>query len=201
MQQARAARHQVEIAREQTELQQSIHKDSLQPLVYADIRVDKLSRLLLDLVVENTGPTVATNVRIEFDPPLRSTLATGPDDQETPGIATTLSSLPPGRRMSWNIDHAFGIFGDKGADFPKQYKVRITGDGPFGPLDPLEYVLNYEDYLNTEARNAGSLIELTQSVDKVAKAIEARSGRRGQSRSRLSTESPDCRQPLTFQAP
>ena len=120
----------MKIAKKQTQLQSRIHRDSLQPLVYVDIRVDKLSRVLLDLVVENTGPTVATNVHIEFHPPLRSTLATGPDDPETPGVAATLSLLPPGRRMTWNVDHAFEIFGDKGAEFPKQYKVRITGDGP-----------------------------------------------------------------------
>lgn len=76
-QQSKAAHAQVEIAEIQTELQKQVWIDSVQPYVYVDIRIDPVSGVRLDVVVENTGPTIATDVHIVFDPPLRSTLKKG----------------------------------------------------------------------------------------------------------------------------
>jgi hypothetical protein len=147
--------------------------DSLQPYVYADIRVDEASGDLLDLVIENTGPTVATNVQIAFEPPLRSTLATGTVDLETPGVPATLSSLPPGRRMTWLLDSAMRLFEFEHADLPRSYKVRITADGPFGELQPLEYVLDVNDFINSQIRRTGTLAEVAKEIKHVATVMKS----------------------------
>ncbi len=56
---------------EQTAIQRQIRIDAAQPYVWADVRSDDESGVLLNLVVGNSGPTVATNVRIKIDPRCR----------------------------------------------------------------------------------------------------------------------------------
>jgi hypothetical protein len=173
-QQSIAAHAQVEIAQIQTDLQKQVWMDSVQPYVYVDVRVDEVSGVLLDLVVENTGSTVATDVRIVFDPPLRSTMNTRAADVETPGMPATLSSLPPGRRMTWTLDSSLSLFEAGNEDYPRSYTVRITGEGPFGSLQPLEYVLNVEDYLGSAVRQPGTLKDVAKELAGLTKVIKAK---------------------------
>ncbi|WP_406514021.1 hypothetical protein OG851_40445 [Streptomyces sp. NBC_00161] len=55
----------------QLALAERIHREQNEPYVIVDIQPDPDGGALL-LVVENTGPTVARNVRISCDPPLES---------------------------------------------------------------------------------------------------------------------------------
>lgn len=75
--QAKAARDQTEIqreqvlaAREQTQLQLELARERLQPYVWADIQPDMQQGTLVYVMVGNSGPTVARNVKVTFDPPL-----------------------------------------------------------------------------------------------------------------------------------
>jgi hypothetical protein len=80
--QSDSAKRQADAAIRQTELQEQIHRDSSQPHLSADFTLDAAQGSLLRLVVRNEGPTVAEDVRIVFDPPIRGT-----------GLARDLSAL------------------------------------------------------------------------------------------------------------
>lgn len=158
-------------ARQQTKLQQIIRKDSAQPYVWADLRPDPPQRGLLELVVGNSGPTVATNVRVSFDPnppdlhPGRQSEIT--DRLRTQGIA----SLAPGRVMTWEL----GIVQHH---IPKtsaaHYQLTVEADGPFGPTPKLQYVVDLEDLRFTRAAGDGSLQTVTDAVDKLTKSLRSR---------------------------
>lgn len=167
-QQSIAAHRQVEVAQTQTDLQKQVWIDSAQPYVSVDIRVDQVSGAWLDVVVENTGPTIATDVRIVFNPPLQSTM------KETVTFPAQFSSLPPGRRMTWRLDSSHDLFADEDNGYPRSYAVRITAKGPFGSLQPLEYTLDLEDYLGSVARRHGTLKDVAKGIAELTKAIKAR---------------------------
>jgi hypothetical protein len=52
----------VRAAKDQTAIQRQLRIDAAQPYVWADVRTDPESGILLDLAVGNSGPTIATNV-------------------------------------------------------------------------------------------------------------------------------------------
>jgi hypothetical protein len=163
--QARSARRQAEAAERQTGLQEQIHRDSLQPYVYLDVRVDPVSKEMFDLVIENSGPTIATNVKVSIDPPLRSSID---PDVDRWALTRGIVSMPPGRSLSWGFDMALS----RGDDYPSKYQVTITGDGPFGPMQQLSYSLDLDDYDDTEARKTGTLKDIAKGITDLAKAVK-----------------------------
>ena len=126
---ARAAEQQTEIARraeraaaraaraaeEQSEIQRQIRIDAAQPYVWADLQPDDAQGSLIRLVVGNSGPTIATNVRIEVDPPLQAV-----EDMEERAEAALralgagLQSLAPGRVHAWSLGMAWDLIRDDG---------------------------------------------------------------------------------------
>jgi hypothetical protein len=66
----RAAGRAARAAEEQTKVQQQLRIDAAQPYVWVDVRPDDATATLLNLVIGNSGPTVAVNVRVRVDPPL-----------------------------------------------------------------------------------------------------------------------------------
>lgn len=64
------SREQLVTAREQTVLQRQIQQDAAQPTLWVDIRPDDQSGGGLILFVGNSGPSVATDVVVTFDPGL-----------------------------------------------------------------------------------------------------------------------------------
>ncbi len=75
--QATSAREQVAEAQSQTALQRQMHRDAAQPYVWVDVRPDDGHGQLIKVVLQNGGPTVATDIRVTFTPPLW-TAAAGP---------------------------------------------------------------------------------------------------------------------------
>lgn len=69
-------------AEEQTKIQRQLRIDAAHPHVWADIRQDDAIGTLLNLVVGNSGPTVAEKVRVKVDPALP---AVGPDPKRGQG--------------------------------------------------------------------------------------------------------------------
>jgi hypothetical protein len=68
--QAESAHGQLEMAMRQVQLAQKVHRDSMEPYVIVDIAQSPDKPSILELTIENIGPTIAFNVRIKFDPPL-----------------------------------------------------------------------------------------------------------------------------------
>ncbi len=62
---ARAAGRAAAAAEEQSKIQRQLRIDAAQPYVWVDVRPDEAGTLL-NLVIGNSGPTVATNVHIRI---------------------------------------------------------------------------------------------------------------------------------------
>lgn len=150
-------------AEQQSEIQLQLRKDAAQPYVWIDVRPDDVTGVLLNLVIGNSGPTIAQNVRATIDPPLEA-IDQLKDRTETAQelLAQGISSLPPGRTLVWPLGQGFNIL--KG-NSPKKHTVIVTADGPFGPVPPLTYVLDLMDWKGHMHRPAGSLYLLTKAVE------------------------------------
>lgn len=109
--QADSAKEQVALAKRQTEVQEQLYKDQQQPYVWVDYRMDEVTSWVIDLVLKNEGPTVATNVRVVIDPPIeRATDFKDWDLHTLPGFQNGFASIPPGREMRWTLGSHVDIF-------------------------------------------------------------------------------------------
>lgn len=164
--QAESAKRQAEAAVRQTELQERVHHDSKQPYIWADFRPDLTQGSLIRLVVRNEGPTVAEDVRVVFDPPLQGVGITRDLTSVHHQLANGLRSLPPGREMIWNFAMGHKLF-EAGSEVPRQYRVTITGRGPYGEMQPAEYELDLDDMSAMAAPAYGSLKGITDAINKL----------------------------------
>jgi hypothetical protein len=155
-------------AEEQTKIQRQLRIDAAQPYVWVDVRPDDVTGRLLNLVIGNSGPTIATNVRIRVDPPLpaidelkeRATAAQS-------RLAEGISSLPPGRILSWPLGQGFNLL--VGSD-SQAHTFTINADGPFGPVPPLTYIIDLSDLRGTLDRPS-ALYQLTEAVRDLASKL------------------------------
>ena len=160
-------------AKDQTNIQRQLRKDAAQPYVWADVEPDSGQGTLIRLVVGNAEPTMATNVRVTFDPPL-------PVGEKFPGrsiegqrrLAEGIRSLAPGRQLRWSAGAGYEVI----VDSPKViHKVTVTADGPFGPVEPLIYDLDLQDMRDVLDQPDGNLHILTKAVEKLtAKYVPAK---------------------------
>jgi hypothetical protein len=152
-------------AEQQTEIQMQLRKDAAQPYVWVDVRPDDVTDVLLNLVIGNSGPTIAQNVRATIDPPLEA-IDQLKDRAETAQDLLTrgISSLPPGRTLVWPLGQGFNILAE---GRPKKHTITVTADGPFGPVPPLTYVLDLMDYKGHMHRPVGSLHLLTKAIENI----------------------------------
>lgn len=142
-----------------------------QPYVWADVRSAEDQSMLVDLVVGNSGSTVAQNVHVEFDPPLP--IADGGHEQLTAQamerLRGGLRSLAPGKVLYWHLGSGPIVLE---TDQPQVHRVTVTADGPFGPVPPLAYEIDLSDFRESNNRPSGTLHRLTRAVDGVAKELK-----------------------------
>jgi hypothetical protein len=133
---ARAADSAARAAEEQTKIQRQLRIDAAQPYVWVDIRPDESQGMMLDLVVGNSGPTVAEKVRVTVDPHLPSTAQLG---ERVKAAQTLLSdgieSLPPGRTLMWPLGAASKVINESGANAYKLNRYRQRAIRPSACLD------------------------------------------------------------------
>jgi hypothetical protein len=120
---------------EQLALARRIHREQNEPYVVVDIGSDRPGSSLLVLSIENTGPTMARDVRIQVAPDLVSS-----HDHLTErlqrAVASTIPVLPPGRRLTF----AFDVYGRREEkSLPMQFDFTVDAKGPAGPVEPLTY--------------------------------------------------------------
>lgn len=169
-QQAKSAKEQVVLARRQTEIQEQLYKDQQQPYVWVDYRIDPVSHWLLDLVLKNEGPTIATNVRVSFDPPVSRAGAMKDLELHTlPGFQDGFASLPPGREMRWTLGSHVEVYEENALT---RHTVKVSFDGPFGPVPPLVYELDYADGKSMALRDPGNLKSLTEAIKTRGKELD-----------------------------
>jgi hypothetical protein len=150
-------------AEEQTKLQRQVHIDSAQPQVWVDIRPDETVGTLLNLVVGNSGTTLAKNVRVTSDrklPHISGMAARVTDAQRK--LSAGLSSLPPGRTYMWPLGQGFNLIKRDVAE--DCYALTVEAEGRFGPVPSETYVIDIAALSGILDRPVGSLHELTRAV-------------------------------------
>jgi hypothetical protein len=156
-------------ATEQTEIQRQLRMDSSQPYVWADLRPDDATGTLINLVIGNSGPTIATNVRVSFDPSLNAIQQLRDRAQAAQRVLSQgLKSLPPGRVYTWPIGQGFNLLQWSEV---RAYNIVIDFEGPFGPVPTLEYVVDMAALEGVLDRPAGSVHQLTIAVRDLAKSL------------------------------
>jgi len=164
----RFVQQQVKEMRRQTDLQRAIAEASSSPYVWADVRLQSRNGWNLEFVIGNSGPTVATNVRVNIDPLL-------PMDHEGPFLEAMhrrldegLSSLAPGRTLHWTLGPANQIVNRVGS---LAHRVRISCDGPYGGVAVTEYTIDMADFRESVARHDGTLVDVAREISALAKKL------------------------------
>ncbi|MGY1855473.1 hypothetical protein [Modestobacter sp. SYSU DS0290] len=165
--QARSARDQVAESRAQTDLQRRMHRDAAQPYVWADVRPDLGHGQLIQVIVENSGPTVARDVRVSFDPPLVDVHRK--NRVFFTGLDSGISALTPGRRMTWNLGVSFEVMSE---GIVGAHQVTVDAVGPFGPVEQLRYTLDLRQWREGSAAPPGSLHEIRNAIVDIGKSLK-----------------------------
>lgn len=167
------AKHQVDLARKTRE-------DQAQPFVVADFERSKAGRIFMDLVIRNTGTTIATNVKVVFDPPLESTLSSQTKFPlaEAPIITKGIPTLPPGREYRM----LFEQMPDRHkSDLPRSYDAVVTFDDTFGKTHTMRYRLDldiYYSHTNLEIYGEHDAAKALREIQSTLKSWSQRSGMR-----------------------
>lgn len=150
-------------------------REQAEPFVIVDIRQRASHSPLLVLHIENSGPTLARDVKIEITPPLQTSLGAEKEAVLARVLAQQIPSLPPGRKYMYIFDVGFGVF--KGGR-PTKYTARVNCRGPFGPVEELTYVIDLDvlrDATWDSESTAASLAKVASSVEKILDAQKSQS--------------------------
>ncbi|MDR2379603.1 MAG: hypothetical protein LBE08_00240 [Bifidobacteriaceae bacterium] len=164
------AKRAADAARAQTELQRQLAQEAAQPMVWADVRGNQHNGQTIELVVGNSGPTTATNVRVAITPPLPGKTNDGQHETCQQQLRRGLSSLAPGRELRWLLFVAaeWKKLLPEGAHTVHHFT--IDANGPNGPVSTFEYDIDLADMIHSLAIPTGTLHDLSERL----KRIEAR---------------------------
>ncbi|GAB2606595.1 hypothetical protein GCM10027168_44310 [Streptomyces capparidis] len=184
-------------AARQLALAERIHREQNEPYVIVDIQPDPHFGELL-LVIENTGPTVARNVRISCDPPLESGWNPVEDEPDLTQViqqvlARTIPMLPPRRRLTFLLDNRERL---RNTELPRVYTFTVTADGPAGPVETLEFTVDFDavawvllEHRPTEGIET-ELGKIGAKLAKIAQAAHALGPNTGAGSTRLGRQQP-----------
>lgn len=165
----RFSKQAADAAEKQTKLQQDVALAATQPYVWADVEGDTKQGTLINLVVGNSGPTFATNVRVRIDPPLP--FGDMPDQFKTiveRRLAPGLASLAPGRVLRWTLGAGPEVVG---TERDQIHDIIVDADGQNGPVPTLSYRINLADFRETMDQPDGSLHAIRKSIDELTKKL------------------------------
>lgn len=157
-------------AEEQASIQRQLREDAAQPYVWADVRPDEEHGVLLELIVGNSGPTIATGVKVKIEPPLPSIPELEGAQAAQAMLGQGLKSLPPGRTLRWWLGQGWSVLTKDG---PQIHRFTITASGPFGEVPELSYDIDLAEFRGQESRAQGSLKGLTEAVTKLTEPVKA----------------------------
>ncbi|MFD3516321.1 hypothetical protein [Streptomyces sp. NPDC058657] len=132
------ARSQAASARGQLEVAQQVRREQNEPYVLVTIRPQESTPGLLVLVVQNTGPTMARDVKITCSPDLSSSIGDDVTEALQSALARTIAMLPPGQRLEYLFDTGRRFQ----SDLPMVFEFTVEAQGPMGPVEPLHYVVD-----------------------------------------------------------
>lgn len=118
-----------------------LREEQAQPFVVVDFESSPVWRNAIELVIENIGKTVATNVRVSFDPPLQSTQqAEGYDLSKSVLLTQGIPTMPPSKRVATMFELSHDR---KDSGLPLTYTAKVDfADSRGKPQKSLTYVLD-----------------------------------------------------------
>lgn len=169
--QAASADQQTIVIREQLELAERVRREQVQPYVVVALRPRAPESQVLVLAVTNVGPTMAHDISIEVDPPLRSSHGSKFEENLKTAMARKIPVLPPGQVLTWFMDTGPGL--DRNPELPKEYSFTVRASGPFGPMEPLTYLVDLAVLEGTDLNSEsveGRLNEITKNLKELTSA-------------------------------
>lgn len=170
-----AAMAQTELQREaakaaaaQSEHQRKSAQDAVQPYVWVDVTPDEAQGTILNLVLGNSGPTFAHNVRATIEPPLPQGGLRGATSGQK-RLSEGIMALGPGRKLVWSLGVGHEVVQE---DEPRVHTITIDAEGPFGPLPQQIYKINLTDIRETRDAPEGNLYFVRKAIEKVAEKID-----------------------------
>ncbi len=166
---ASATRRSAEISEKTLQEMKAARDQEVAPYVLAYFDLP-FSEHVIHLVIKNVGKTVATNVRIEFEPKL---IGIREEDFSTlPLIKDGIPSLPPGGEIKTFFDTAMSMFGDQNKR-PLTYRAKIRYFGGLNEGERMsEQTLDLSVYKGLSSISRHGMHELVERVEKVARYTE-----------------------------
>lgn len=142
------------------------------PVVIAEVRIPKGGYSSLDFVVRNAGQSVARNVRVAFDPPLK---------QEGPGAfslrtalakryALTIPVLAPGQELSNVI--AIDDEDERQSDLPHKFSVKVEYDRGRKSRYDEEFEFDLQVYFNETTRTIRSTNSIENRLREIRRTLD-----------------------------
>jgi glycosyltransferase involved in cell wall biosynthesis len=153
-----------------------------QPYVVVSLESDPTHPHIISIMIKNIGTTVARNVRLEFDPPLVSTLDKESDPTRmTDWIALRdgIPTLVPGQQMGMLFDSLISRYADiENSPLPRQSRVTVRYTGDITKRQRSEvytyaYDLDFNVYYGAHYVGRKGIDDIAKSLDQIRKAQEA----------------------------
>lgn len=159
------------IARRQLIQARELREEEAAPFIVVDIVPDRPGGWLLDLVIENTGKTMARDVRITFEPPIQTAIdMKGYEPQNWSPLRDGIKTLIPSRRLHSLFDSAHERYP---TDLPRQYEVNVDCKDARGrPQPTVTITIDLEPTFGAMTSREKGLDHLVQEVEKLRKASE-----------------------------
>lgn len=156
-------------ARGQVQLARQTREDQSRPFVVVDFESSVVWLNVINLVVANVGQTLARDVKLTFDPPLRSSQDKSEQFalQDSALITEGISAMPPGRR----IETLFDLSHERiNTELPMRYRVTVECADAHGRKQaPLTYDLDLSTgyrLRRVAVRGAHDAAEALRSIDR-----------------------------------
>ena len=168
---AKATEKSADISRQVLEEMRENRDQETAPYVVAYFDVLSYTPLIL-LAIENIGKSIANNVKLEFDPPLKSGTQF---INEASFIKNNIASMPPNYKILAILDGP--SYYDKSKNNPMSYKVKISYSGGLSSeARDKDYVLDLPAPLGIRIKTMDDLVndieKLTKSVDNIAQKLD-----------------------------
>lgn len=165
------ARQTVREMREQAEIQKDLARQQAQPYVWAGIEADYKQGSGINLKVQNEGPSIAKNIHVTIDPPFvnpqwQPERVASVQKQLSDGI----KSLAPGQELKWYIGQGQELMVDSTPDVLRT--ITVNADGPYGPIDTLEFEIRAHDWALATDDPDGSLHLVRKELGRIVEALD-----------------------------
>ncbi|MDH2389085.1 hypothetical protein QCN29_09830 [Streptomyces sp. HNM0663] len=166
--QTRLQQRAADAAMAQTDLQRQIAEEAAHPYIWVDVRPDEAQGTAFNLVLGNSGPTFAHNVRATIYPPLSDGGPSSRAEAAQRRLRHGIKALGPGRKLVWFIGVGFKIVKD---DVPQRHTITIDADGPHGPIPTMTYEIDLADLRETRDAPEGNLHYIRKAIESLEGAL------------------------------